>query len=370
MRQRIQKVRKLLRQEKADALIVSNSEGCGQPATAWLSGFTGTSSILLITRNRHYLITDGRYASQSKEEAVSYTIFITSPDMPVSSILQKLSGTHALKRVMFDGTETLQSFVEDAQTHFKGVTLLSKRNVLQELRLVKEKREIELLTAAAKISIRAFRRLIPEIRQRLSERELAWRLERLCFEEGADSMAFPTIVASGKNGALPHATPTHKPISAGELVTIDFGVRKNGYVSDLTRTVGVGRIPPRLRKVYEAVRIAEEQGCRKARGGLTGGEIDALCRKSLKKQGLEKYFTHATGHGVGMEVHELPQIYASHRIPIPAGTVITCEPGVYIPNVGGVRIEDMLVLTKRGNVNLTKGLSTSLITLHTPEEGP
>ena len=182
-------------------------------------------------------------------------------------------------------------------------------------------------------------------------------------EEGAEGIAFPTIVASGKNGALPHARPSDKKIKSGELVTIDFGACFHGYVSDMTRTIAIGKISTRLKKIYEAVRKAQELGCTKAKAGVTGRQIDAVCRDYLTKQGLGKYFAHSTGHGIGMEVHELPIVSSYSDTLLIEGSVITCEPGVYIPNVGGVRIEDALVLTKGGNTNLSKSLSKELLTL-------
>jgi Xaa-Pro aminopeptidase len=197
----------------------------------------------------------------------------------------------------------------------------------------------------------------------MTEKEIAGRLEDLMTEEGAEGISFPTIVASGKNGAFPHAKASNKKLKKGELVTIDFGARYKGYVSDMTRTVAVGKISPRLKQMYEAVREAQELGCQKAKAVVTGAEIDAVCRNYLTKKGLGRYFTHSTGHGIGMEVHEIPRISPSGAKKLPIGAVITCEPGVYIPNVGGVRIEDALVLTKNGNVNLSESLSKELLIL-------
>ncbi len=365
MRHRLQNIIRFLKQGKADALLVWNSEGSGQPATRWLSGFTGSLSILLITRTKRFLITDRRYTAQSKKQAKGYNIRVTSGQMSSLQIVGRLIKTQKIQKILFDGSVTPYSVVEDLKMELPEVIFLSRKRVLQELRLVKEKRELTLLAKVANIACRSFIRLIPLIHIGMTEKELAQCLEVLCVEEGAEGLAFPTIVASGKNGAFPHAVATEKKIQEGELVTIDFGVHYKGYVSDMTRTVAVGNVASRLLKMYEAVREAQELGCRKAKAGVTGQEMDAACREHLTKKGYGKYFTHSTGHGIGMEVHELP-IVAPHQAGkerLPVGSVITCEPGVYIPNVGGVRIEDALVLTRKGNVNLTNGMSKEFVSI-------
>jgi len=365
MRTRVKKVLLVLKAEKANALLVWNSEGSGQPATEWLSGFTGTWSILLITRTKRFLIADGRYTAQSKKEAKGYKIFITSQTNSSSRILRRFVKWHKVKHILFDGTVTPYSAVEDLRKELSPVVFSSRKHILQELRIVKEKEELKLLSKAAKIACHSFTKLIPFIQVGMTEKEIARKLESLCLEEGADNLAFPIIVSSGKNGAFPHAEPTEKKIREGELITIDFGVRYKGYVSDMTRTVAVGKIAPRLFKMYEAGRIAQELGCKKAKAGITGQELDAMCRSYLAKRGFGRYFTHSTGHGIGTEVHELPVAshYNGSKGKLQAGAVITCEPGIYIPSVGGVRIEDALILTKKGNVNLTEKVTKKLIVL-------
>lgn len=375
--------------EKADALLIWNQEGSGQPTTEWLTGFTptpnrrglvwgftGTWSILLLSRKGQLLITDGRYATQAKREAKGWDISITSGQMSAMKILERLLLHNHLRKILFDGTVTPYSVVEelkssvteDRDTSFRQggikkptLQLISKKQVLQELRLVKEQGEIQILAEAAKRAGRAFKRLIPYLHVGMTERNIAQRLEALCREEGAEGFVFPTSVASGTNGALPHAKSTDKKIRRGELITIDFGIRYKGYSSDMTRMVAVGPIFGRIRKMFEAVKQAQELACQKAKGGMTGKAIDALCRGYLTQRGLGTYFTHSTGHGLGMEVHELPIISSYRDVVIPAGAVITCEPGVYVPGIGGVRIEDTLVLTEKGNINLSSDVTKDLV---------
>lgn len=365
MRTRMKCVLKILERERADALLVWNSERSGQPATAWLSGFMGSWSILLLTPLKRFLVTDGRYATQSNTQVKGYEIFITSHTNSSLSIVRECAKRWNIKKILFDGTVTPYSVVEDARRELPETIFSSRARVLQELRVVKESGELKLLATAASIACHSFAKLLPLIQVGITERELARRLETLCLEEGASEPAFTTIVASGENGALPHARATEKRIQKGELITIDFGIRYKGYASDMTRTVAMGKVSPRLRNIYEAVRIAQELGCRKARAGMTGQELDAVCRASLIKKRYGKYFTHGTGHGIGIEVHELPLASQGEagKSALPAGSVITCEPGIYIPGVGGVRIEDALVLTKQGNVNLTASVSKKLLLL-------
>lgn len=380
MKMRTEKVKKLLRTEKTDALLVWNDEGSGQPATEWLSGFTptpmsigvssrrergftGSSSILLISAKKRYLITDGRYTLQAKREAKYYSVLITTSRTPSSLLLPRLCKTNKLNSILFDGDQIPYSIYERLSGILPGVKLVSRNGVLQELREVKEKEEIKLLKQAAKIASNALEQLLREVSAGMTEREVSKRLEDLCTLGGAEGLAFPTGVASGRNGALPHAGATSKKIKNGELVTIDFGIRYLGYTSDMTRTIAVGKIPLQLKRMYEAVRGAQELGVLKARAGISGEKLDTLCRNYLERRGLGKYFTHGIGHGLGMEVHELPSTSRNSTIPFPVGSVITCEPGVYIPGVGGVRIEDTLVLTKHGNINITAGVTKKLIIL-------
>lgn len=383
---RFQKVKKLLQQEKADALLVVNHESGGQPATNWLSGFTGTSSVLLITKNtpphsslfrrrtdpplgekrgggRRFLITDGRYTAQARKQAKGYKVSTLTQHDPTRKILKDIVIEERLKTFLIDGTVTPFSAVQDIQAEIPELVIRSKKRVLQELRMVKEKDEIALLTKAASIASRAFLRLLPEIRVGVSEKALAFRLEMLAREGGADEMAFPTIVASGLNAALPHARASEKKLAKGEFVLFDWGVRYQGYVSDMTRTIAIGKLSPKLAKMYAAVQEAQRLGCEKAKAGMTGRALHMICHDVLDKRGFGKYFSYAVGHGIGMEVHELPIAAPRFDMPLPAGSVITCEPGIHIPNVGGVRIEDALVLTKNGNVNLTKGVTKELIVI-------
>ncbi|MBI2476374.1 MAG: aminopeptidase P family protein [Candidatus Taylorbacteria bacterium] len=364
MKSRWLKVKKLLKAEKCDALLVINAENNGQPGTRYLSGFSGSSSVLLITKEKKILVTDSRYTVQVRQEAKGFEVTILKPRETFRVILKHLAAKLHLKKILIDGGITSYASVESLKKAVPKMKVTSKNGLLQELRIVKDKQEIALLKKAAAIASRAFLKFLPSVKAGVLEKSLAARLEAICKEEGADKMAFDTIVASGGRAALPHARPSGKKLRKGELVVIDWGVRYQGYVSDMTRTIAIGKIAPRLREIYEAVRGAQERGCQAARAGLPARALDAACRETLKEHGLEKYFAHAAGHGIGMEIHELPVVGPKQNEPLPAGAVITCEPGVYIPRLGGARIEDSLIITKRGVVSLTKALTKKLIIIN------
>ncbi|MES2087977.1 MAG: aminopeptidase P family protein [Patescibacteria group bacterium] len=358
-----QKIKKLLTEEACDALLVINSEESGQPTTQYLSGFSGSSSVLLMSSKKNFLTTDSRYDGRAQKEAAGFTVIIFKSGDTLSGILKTLVRKLNIQKVLIDGSETFYSSVENIKTGIPEIEVISKKGIFQKLRIVKDSREIALIRKAAEIAVKGFLRLIPEIKIGSSEKYLAARLEVLCREEGADSMSFDTIIASGKNTALPHSSPSDKKLQTGDLVLIDWGVKYKGYCSDLTRTLAMGKISPRLKTIYETVLKSQELACSKARAGITGEKLDAICRVFLTKRGFGKYFIHATGHGIGLEVHELPIISQKQADPLPVGAVVTCEPGIYIPNIGGVRIEDDLVLTKKGVINLSASLSKKLLIL-------
>ncbi|KKU68178.1 MAG: Aminopeptidase YpdF (MP-, MA-, MS-, AP-,NP-specific) [Parcubacteria group bacterium GW2011_GWA2_47_16] len=354
------KIRKLLTKKNADVFWLPNHEKSGQPDTHYLSGFTGSDSHLLITKNRSYLLTDGRYLVAAKKEALGFKILDVATHRP-SELLKKILPRTGKKIILIDGSVTHFSSVEKLKEKISGVGIINADGMLKELRRVKTPEELVTLKKAAQISCKAFEKLLPFVKEGVTEKWLAKKLSDLLFDCGADSLSFDPIVASGANAVLPHAKPTDKKLKSGELVLIDFGATYKGYVSDMTRTVAIGKISPKLQKIYEAVREAQEMGCGVARAGVPARAVDSTCRETLKKHGLEKYFSHSTGHGIGLEVHELPHVSSGNTNLLEAGEVITCEPGVYIKDWGGVRIEDSLVVTKKGVINLTRRVGKKLI---------
>ncbi len=350
--ERLRVIRARLSEKRTHAFLLINSEYSGQPGTRYLSGFSGSSSVLLITKRQEFIITDGRYLAQAKEEAPDFTL-VPSGRGPGYVEFGKIAKRLVLRRFALDGTRTSQFAVHKLQSFAEGIELVDVPELLQEIRLVKSAAEIALIKKAATIACAAFKKLLPYVKAGATETTLAARLEFLMKEAGAERIAFETIVASGKNGAMPHGKPTSKKIAKGELITFDFGTVYRGYCSDITRTIAFGKPSAKLREIYETVRAAQELGCKAARAGMTGADLDAVCRNYIAKKGFGKYFLHSTGHGLGMEVHELPSVSSANKNPLPVGAVVTCEPGIYVPGLGGVRIEDDVVLTKNGNIKLS-----------------
>jgi len=356
------KIKEMLAEKHADVFWLPNREKSGQPGTRYLSGFTGSDSHLLITKKKSYLITDGRYIVAAKKEVAGCEIADVG-EQPFIELLKKILPRSGAKTILIDGSVTAFSLVEKIREKIPGLKIQNQDGLLHEIRRVKDVAEIKLLKKAAEISCAAFEKFLPFVKAGVTEKQLAKKLTELMIECGAEGAAFPPIIASGKNSALPHAVPTDKKLKRGELVVIDFGAVYKGYVSDMTRTVAIGKVSPRLAKMYETVREAQRFGCEAARAGGSARAIDSACRRVLAAHKLETYFTHAAGHGIGLEIHELPAIGPKSEQALETGEVITCEPGVYIEGVGGVRIEDSLVITKNGAVNLTEKITKKLLFL-------
>ena len=226
---------------------------------------------------------------------------------------------------------------------------------------VKTPDEIAILKRAAKAAVKAFVRTLPFIREGASEREIAGLLESFAMEiPGVSGLAYPAIVASGPNGAMPHAEITDRKIKAGDFVTVDFGVILDGFASDITRTFMIGEPTKEQRKIYRSVLKSQKAGIAAAIAGMPCSELDAVCRGLIEKDGYGDYFIHTTGHGIGTEVHEDPRIGTNSESSLEAGMAVTIEPGIYIEGYGGVRIEDTIVITGSGCEVITKGISKEL----------
>ena len=262
----------------------------------------------------------------------------------------ELSGA---KRIGFED-ETMT--VADHERYRKNLQaeLVPASALLHALRAQKDARELERMEQAQRITEKALEQILTEIRPGVTEKEIAARLQyhMLCF--GAEKMSFDPIVASGPNGSMPHAVPTDRPIQSGEFVTMDFGCVYGGYCSDMTRTVCVGRPTEEMERVYETVLKAQLAGIAAARAGVTGAEIDGAAREVICRAGYGDYFGHSFGHSVGVEIHESPNASPGNHEPMPAGAVVSAEPGIYLPGRFGVRIEDVIVLEEGGCRDITK----------------
>lgn len=345
--QRLAKLRRRLAEENLEALLVAS-----HPNRAYLSGYTGDSGTLVITAGASLLLTDSRYTEQAEAQASGFTVVREGNDRLATLVetLQRLKPA----RTGFESRAVSFAAAQEWEGELAGVTaLVPTAGLIEELRQVKDEGELALLRQAAALADAGFARLLGTVRAGLTEREVALELEFFLRRQGAEAAGFEFIVASGPRGSLPHGAASGKVIQDGELVTFDFGCFVGGYTSDLTRTVAVGSAPERLREVYEVVRRAQEAGVQAVRPGRTGAEVDGVARAIIAGAGYGEAFGHGLGHGVGREVHESPRLRLNGTEVLRPGMVVTVEPGVYLPGVGGVRIEDMVLVTETGGERLT-----------------
>ena len=314
----------------------------------YLSGYTGSSAALVITRDDAVIVSDFRYRTQIAEECPGYE-YVESPRSLLTGIAD-VAKQSRVRRLAIESTHLTLAQHQELQKRVGKVTLVPTKQVVEKLRQVKALQEIAAIREAARITDAAYAFALTRLHPSITERELAFEIEAFMRRSGAEEVAFPPIVASGPRSALPHARPTDKRIERGNLVTFDLGARYRGYCADLTRTVCVGAATARQKKLYATVYGAQRQALRALRGEKPGVEVDAAARKYLERRGFGlDFFGHGTGHGVGLEVHEMPGLGRFSRDAVPTGSVVTVEPGVYVPDEGGVRIEDLCLVTATGH---------------------
>ena len=327
----------------------------------YLTGFTGSAALLLVRRDATILITDFRYAAQAPAEAGSSA----SVEVDQSSVWERLSKVLAADCPASLGIEGQGLTVRDAQ-RLAGLTrarVVTTSDLVERLRVVKSGEEVAAIRAAAELAQDALAEVLPAVRPGRTELDIAAALEAALRTRGREWHPFPTIVASGPRSALPHARTSDRALSAGEWLLLDFGAQLDGYCADLTRTVVVGaRADEKQRVVYTLVQSAQERALSGLRVGMTGREADALAREVIVARGFGESFGHSLGHGLGLEVHEAPRLAPTAESPLPAGAVVTVEPGVYLPGWGGVRLEDDVHLALTGPVRLSDG-KTELLEL-------
>lgn len=321
----------------------------------YLTGFTGSAGAALITPTQVIVITDGRYTEQIHAELgaarVDAEIHIHSgkPDDLLMTTATKLG----LKSLALEAnTITWAQLRAIEATDFAG-ELIPSSNLVEQLRRVKEPEEVVRIRAACAIADTALGEVRHLLGAAVTEREFAYELDTAMKRNGADDVSFETIVATGDNGARPHHRPTNTVIHEGDLVVIDFGALVEGYHSDMTRTIAVGDIGEERQRMFDVVRESQEQGVQTVIAGATGVEVDEVCRKVIRDAGWEEAFSHGTGHGVGLDIHEQPVVSPRSGDTLEPGHVVTVEPGVYLSGLGGVRIEDTVVVTEDGCERLT-----------------
>jgi Xaa-Pro aminopeptidase len=348
---RQKKLREHLATTRFDGLLVSHL-----PNVRYLCGFTGSAGLLLVEPSGSVFFTDVRYDIQAHEEVKGAKVVIARK-APLAALGDFLVKRRKRARGLTIGLESEHFTVSEkkrlSQLAPSGVRLKEAPSIVERFRMVKDQHEIVLIKDAVKLGAEIFNRGLEVLRPGVKEVEVAAEMELAARRGGAEEMSFPTIIASGARSALPHGRASTQPIPSGAFVVCDFGVILSGYCSDQTRTVWVGSVPQDARRSYEAVREAQQAAIEAVRPGIAVGEVDAAARKVLKKAGLGRHFTHSTGHGVGLEIHESPRVAAGQSEVLMPGMVITIEPGVYFPGKWGVRIEDMVAVTAAGCEVLT-----------------
>lgn len=346
--ERLQRIRARLAEEGLDWLLVSSPEN-----RRYLSGFTGSAGYLLISQEEALLATDFRYYQQVQEQAPAYTLARMQGGTveALASILQQHVAEGA--RLGFEAEHLTVALYENLRGAVGAAQWVPTQGLVEHLRAVKEPEEVQAIRRAVALADEVLEAVLPTLRPGMTEKEVAWRLESAMRERGAEKVSFDLIVASGPNGAKPHAVTSDRPLGKGEPIVIDMGCVVDGYCSDLTRTVVLGEPDGRFRDLYDLVLRAQRVAEEGIRPGMSGREADALAREVIDAAGYKEEFGHSLGHGVGLEVHELPRLSALSEEPLREGMVFTVEPGVYIPGWGGIRIEDMAVLRADGVEVLT-----------------
>ena len=345
-----------LSEKQIDGILISQPEN-----RRYLSGFDGSAGFLLLTPKDKILATDFRYTAQAKKQAPDYEIFTITNE--IANWFPKLVTELDIKRLGFEAEDiTFALHRQLCDILNKGKTrFIPVEGLVESLRLVKGPEEIELITKAAEITDAAMAYVQDRIQPGMTEKEVAWEIERFIREKGSQTIPFDIIVASGKNSALPHARPSTKAINKGEPIMIDIGARIEGYCSDLSRTICLGAPDDKFKKLYDIVLGAQLGAIAMIKEGMGGAEADNLSRVIIREAGYGEAFGHGLGHGVGLAPHERPRLGPNSPDKLVNGTVFTIEPGIYLEGWGGVRIEDLVVMEKGKLREISKAKKMRLI---------
>ena len=344
-KRRIRKAVRILKEEKIDALLITD-----MVTIRYLSGFTGSEASVIMTPEAFFVLVDLRYTTQARREAPLFHISrISRRTEDTARLISRLK----IKKVGIDAKSITYADYKELEERLAKTSLVPVREPLSRLRMRKEGGEINIIREGIGIAAYGFNQIKDQIQPGKAERDVAVALEFALRKAGAEKMSFDTIVASGKRSALPHGVASNKKIRTGELVTIDFGIQYQGYCTDETCTVVAGTPTQKQKKVFGIVKEAHDRAIDKIKPGASSKKVDSAAREYIERKGFGKYFGHGTGHGVGLSVHEEPRLSPLTSEVLEEGMIVTVEPGIYIPNWGGVRIEDMILVTRDGREVLT-----------------
>nr|WP_324289521.1 Xaa-Pro peptidase family protein [Mammaliicoccus sciuri] len=349
---KINKLREVMNQKGLEAVVILSPYN-----RRYLSGFTGTSGSLLITQDKSLLITDFRYIQQANDQAQDFEVI--NQEGPMLGKINELIKEGQYKKV---GVEThLITYNEYQALNTDAVELSSIEGVIETIRMIKDEFEIKQIQKAADIVDETYEHILKWVKPGMTENEVNNEMEMFMRSKGATCSSFDTIVASGHRGALPHGVASNKVIEEGDMITLDFGALYEGYVSDVTRTFAIGEPKEEMKKIYNIVLEAQLAALEQIKPGMTGKEADTIARDVIKSYGYGEQFGHSLGHGIGLEVHEGPALSQKSDIVLEENMCITLEPGIYVDGLGGVRIEDDVLVTKNGLQRFTKSSKDLII---------
>lgn len=341
------RVQEICNNLRLDAVLISNGNNM-----RYVSGFAGETGYLYISMKNHMIITDFRYTYQAEAEAKGYEI-VTIGSGGYEEAINDILKADNIKRLGFESMDMLFSRYQDFKDKLEVDELLPIKDEITRLRRIKTAKELDYIKQAESIGDKVFTEILTFIKPGMTELEVAARIEYLLKLNGGEKLSFPAIVASGVNSSMPHAVPSNKIIELGDFVTMDYGCVYEGYCSDMTRTIVVGKASDKQKEIYSIVLEAQLAALDLIKSGLKGKDVDKVARDIIYKAGYEGCFGHGLGHSVGLFIHENPRLSPSEDDIIEAGMIETVEPGIYVRGFGGVRIEDLVEVTEDGHINYT-----------------
>ncbi len=337
---RTEKLKAIISELNLDALYVTHI-----PNIRYISGFSGSSAYLILTNDKDYFFTDFRYKEQSKEQVKGFEMFVDfAPSIKISEVIKGAG----FKNIGFESTHLTVSQLETLKHSFPGVNFVPVQERIERLTMVKTDEELSRIRKACEITDRVVENMLEVIKPGMAEKDVSAEISYWHKKYGADKDSFDPIVASGWRGALPHGIASDKIINSGEMVTLDFGCIYDGFCSDLTRTISVGEPSKEMKKIYDTVLKSQIMAIKAAKEGVSTKEVDKVARDFINESGYEGKFGHGLGHGLGIEVHEMPSVSQKMDMLLPANVVVTIEPGIYVEGLGGVRIEDDIIIKQGG----------------------
>ncbi|MGI6028585.1 MAG: M24 family metallopeptidase [Candidatus Heteroscillospira sp.] len=352
---RVEKLQKLLNENGLDAMLLVNPKN-----RRWCTGLNSSDGTVLVTRHELFCFADSRYIEIARETVKNATVGLTSLDMPLKAWLTQAISDCGVRRLGFE--EDYLSYAAHRRfADMLDAELLPAGKIMTELRAAKDEEEKQAIVRAQAITDAVFMEILDFIRPGVSENDIAAEISYRQLKKGAEGNSFDPIVVAGKKSSMPHGEPGNNKIAPGDFITMDFGCLVDGYCSDMTRTVAVDSATDEMRHIYDIVLQAQAAGIAAARAGITGREIDKAGRSIIEQAGYGEYFGHSFGHSLGLDIHESPSASPTETRVMPAGAVISAEPGIYIPGKFGVRIEDILYLDENGCTDLTKSPKNLII---------